>query len=304
VLHLTQNVKVTARIILLDPRGFHLPYLEWMVTTSCDLACPGCDRFIDYDHPWHEDLQELKSNMFEWGSRLDPDNFTIIGGEPLIHPGIYDIIKHSRHCFDHARIEIYSNGFFLPKRDKLLDILLENQPAKISITLHNRDTAIRQKIEDNIRKYIIKDLPWVEEENHIWRYQDVELEVSDPTQGGWYDYRQNLNGVLKPWNDRDAESSYHNCSANIYPIIYKNKLYKCPPISMLRTHAEKYNMLDDKDWEPYLKYEGLDVNCSEYELNGFINNIFHPHPICEMCPANPNLKPQEDAILKGKIHEV
>lgn len=288
---------------MIDERGFHLPFLEWMITTSCDLACPGCDRFIDYDHPWHEEFEELKENMFSWSKRLDPDNFTIIGGEPLIHPKIYDILKHSRTCFDHARIEVYSNGFFLPKRNNLLEVLLDIQPAKLSITFHNTNPTIRQKIEDNIRTHIIRDLEWKLEPNNIWRYQDVELEVTDPTQGGWYDYRRNINGVLKPWNDNDPQSSYSKCSANIYPIIYKNRLYKCPPISMLETHAKKYGLDADDDWTEYLKYKGLAIDCSEYELQGFVTNIFEPHPICAMCPANPKLKPQQEALLKGKIHE-
>lgn len=299
-----QSAKVHWKTILIDPRGYHLPYLEWMITTSCDLACPGCDRFIDYDHAWHEKLAELKENMSAWSKRLDPDNFTIIGGEPLIHPGIYDILKHSRQCFDHARIEVYSNGFFLPKRDQLLKILLDIQPAKLSITMHNRDQTVRKKIEDNIRTHIIQDHEWQQEKDNMWRYQDVELEITDPTQGGWYDYRQTVNGKLKPWKDKDPASSYAKCSANIYPIIYKNRLYKCPPISMLQTHLTKYNMLDDKDWEPYLKYKGLGIDCSDYELQGFTHNIFEPHSICSMCPANPNLKPQEEAVLKGRIHEM
>lgn len=299
-----QNVKVLWKTILIDPRGYHLPFLEWMVTTSCDLACPGCDRFIDYDHPWHEDFEEMKSNMTAWSKRLDPDNFTIIGGEPLIHPKIYDILKHSRQCFDHARIEVYSNGFFLPKRKDLLEILIDIQPAKLSITLHNQQETVRNKVQSNIETHIIRDLDWETIGHGIWRYQDVELEITDPTQGGWYDYRQNINGVLKPWTDEDPESSYKHCSANIYPIIYKNRLYKCPPISMLETHANKYGLTDDKDWETYLKYKGLDVECSEYELQGFVHNIFEPHPICAMCPANPVLKPQEEAVLKGKIHEM
>lgn len=289
---------------MIDPRGFHLPYLEWMVTTSCDLACPGCDRFIDYDHRWHEEFEEMKSNMTAWSKRLDPDNFTIIGGEPLIHPDIYEIIKHSRECFDHARVEVYSNGFFLPKRDKLLEVLIDTQPTKLSITLHNNDQKVRDKIQTNIEENIIRDLEWKEVQHGLWKYQDVELEITDPTIGGWYDYRQTINGKLKPWTDNNPEQSYQACSANIYPIIYKNRLYKCPPISMLETHAKKYGLIDDKDWEPYLKYKGLEINCSEYELAGFVSNVFAPHTICNMCPANPQLKPQMEAVLKGKIHEM
>ena len=58
-------------------------------------------------------------------------------------------------------------------------------------------------------------------------------------------------------------------------------------------------MLDDKDWAPYLEYEGLDPDCSQDELEKFVNNIYQPHHICAMCPANPELKPQEEAVVKN-----
>lgn len=120
MLLLIQNVKVLGKIILRDGnRGHWLPFLEWMVTTSCDLACPGCDRFIDYNHNWTESYEDIDKNMSFWSKHLDPDNFTLIGGEPLLHPYIYDIIRSTRKHFDHATIEIYTNGLLFPKRPKL-----------------------------------------------------------------------------------------------------------------------------------------------------------------------------------------
>ena len=87
-----------------------------MITTSCDLACPGCDRFIDHNLPFTEKYEDIIENMEAWFRRLDPDHLTIIGGEPLLHPRIYDILKEARRIFDHATIEVYTNGFLLPKR--------------------------------------------------------------------------------------------------------------------------------------------------------------------------------------------
>ena len=58
-------------------------------------------------------------------------------------------------------------------------------------------------------------------------------------------------------------------------------------------------MLEDKDWQPYLKYEGLDPDVDEKELEKFVKNIYEPHSICAMCPANPVLKPQEEAVVKN-----
>ena len=55
-----------------------------MITTSCDLACPGCDRFIDHGHAFVEKFEDIVANMEQWFKRLDPDHVTIIGGEKKI----------------------------------------------------------------------------------------------------------------------------------------------------------------------------------------------------------------------------
>jgi len=285
-------------------RGHWIPFLEWMITTSCDLACPGCDRFIDHNHNWTEDFSLIEERMESWSQDLDPDNITLIGGEPLIHPKIYDIIKTSRKYFDHARIEVYTNGLLLPKKPRLVENLLKIGNGKISLTFHNKQPEVRSKIEENVRKFIFKDYMWRQVNSNTWQYKDLTFEYNDTTDGGWYDYRRNLNGLLKPFDDKDPAASYGACGVNIFPIIYDGRLYKCPPISMLHTHLEKFNRLDDPDWQPYLKYKGLGEERTEKQLEEFVDNIHNPHEICGMCPANPMLKPQEEAFVKHDVQKI
>lgn len=280
-------------------RGHHIPNLEYMITTSCDLACPGCDRFIDHGHPFVESYEDIVANMEKWFCRLDPDHITIIGGEPLLHPRIYDILKEARRIFDHATIEVYTNGFLLPKRPDILKVLKKIGRAKISCSIHNKNPEVRKLIEKNLWDSFYSKGQWSIVSPIAHKQDGVTVEVTDPTEGGWYDYRRNVNGKLKPWNDQQPSKSYSKCGVSTYPIIYKGKLYKCPPISMLKTHLEKFDMLDDPDWKPYLNYKGLDVECDDEVLEAFVKNIFHPHQICSMCPANPELKPQEEAVIKN-----
>jgi MoaA/NifB/PqqE/SkfB family radical SAM enzyme len=276
-----------------------------MVTTSCDLACPGCDRFIDHDHNWTEDYELLKERMEQWSKHFDPDNLTIIGGEPLIHPRIYDILSTATHYFDHATIEIFTNGLLLPKKPKFYKQLKKlNADIKVCISYHNRQQEIRNLIDNNIQKYFFDKDNWRMIGNRSWKSGSVVLEISDMTEGGWYDYRRNIGGKLKPWNDKDPESSYRNCEVNNIPIIYDGRVYKCPPISMLQTHAKKFGLTDDSDWIPYLQYKGLPANCAEEELEKFVKNIHQPHQICSMCPANPILKPQDEAKVKHNLKKL
>ena len=285
-------------------RGHWVPYLEWMITTSCDLACPGCDRFIDFGHNWTESFDDITRNMRFWSQHLDPDNLTIIGGEPLIHPNIAEICKVARQNFDHAQIEIFTNGLLLPKRPKLVNKLLKLGRCKLSVTYHTRDEFIRSKINENIEKYIFKDFRWRQIDQNTWQYKSLTFETTDPPYESWQEYRQEINGELKPYNDGDPSASYNACGVNQFPIVYNNRLYKCPPISMVKTHLKKYNRLNDVDWAPYLKYKGLGTDFTENELEGFVDNIFKPHAVCGMCPANPVNNPQPDAVIKHRLDKL
>ena len=275
-----------------------------MITTSCDLACPGCDRFIDHNHNWTEDFDLIKERMSGWSKVIQPENLTIIGGEPLIHPRIYDVIDITRQYFPYTTIELATNALLLPKKPYIESKLQELGPANINITLHNNSERVRKKIYENIQTFIIKGNPWEQIGQDQWRYNEVNLEIFDAVKGGWYDYRQNINGQLKPWNDGNPEASYNACGVNIFPIAYDGRIYKCPPISMLRTHLKKYKRLDDTDWQPYLKYKGIGLQSSSKEIKKFIKNIHQPHSICGMCPANPKLKPQEEAVLKHSVDKL
>lgn len=271
-----------------------------MITTTCDLACPGCDRFIDQEHNWTEPYDAVTRNMTEWSKRLTPNNVTLIGGEPLIHPNISNIIAHTRKTWPEATIEIMTNGFMFTKREDFLEIMQANTPGLIGIAIHNREKTIRNILMNNIDKYIFKKALWKQIDHNTWEHNGLRVQIYDMTRTGWYQYRRVVGGVLKPWRDNDPESSYKHCGVATFPIIYKNRLYKCPPISMLNTHATKYNLLEDEDWKPYLEYQGLDIDCREDELNAFVDNITQHHKICGMCPANPIIQGQEEAVIKNK----
>lgn len=275
-----------------------------MITTSCDLACPGCDRFIDYDHRWFETMEEFSERMQKWSKRLSPQNLTLIGGEPLINPNLFKMIDETRRIFPSTNIELFTNGFLLEKKSGLIEKLFENQPSAIHVSLHNRNERIREKLNQNVNNFLIKDYQWTKTGVNSVKCENVQIQIEDVVYEGWQDYRRIVNGRLKPFNDGDPAQSYSNCGVNIFPIVYKGEIYKCPPISMLRDQAKKMGFEEDIDWEPYLNYRGISYDCSEKDLKMFVKNIFEPHTICGMCPANPEWKEQPEAIVKGRHHEM
>lgn len=82
---------------MLDKRDYYrLPWsmndnpIAWIeVTDICNIHCEGCYRQY---MTGHKSLDQLKDEVLFFKKWRNPDNFSIAGGEPLIHPQIIDLV--------------------------------------------------------------------------------------------------------------------------------------------------------------------------------------------------------------------
>jgi len=82
---------------MLDKRDYYrLPWsmndnpIAWIeVTDICNIHCEGCYRQYMTGHKSMEQLKDEVQFFMKW---RNPDNFSIAGGEPLIHPQIIDLV--------------------------------------------------------------------------------------------------------------------------------------------------------------------------------------------------------------------
>jgi MoaA/NifB/PqqE/SkfB family radical SAM enzyme len=66
--------------------------IAWLeVTDICNIHCEGCYRQHMTGHKSLEQLKEEVDFFLKW---RNPDNFSIAGGEPLIHPQIVELIAY------------------------------------------------------------------------------------------------------------------------------------------------------------------------------------------------------------------
>jgi hypothetical protein len=64
--------------------------IAWLeVTDTCNLRCEGCYRQI---LTGHKPIRELQEEILFFKRWRNPDNVSIAGGEPLLHPEILDIV--------------------------------------------------------------------------------------------------------------------------------------------------------------------------------------------------------------------
>jgi hypothetical protein len=82
---------------MLDKRSlYRLPWsmndnpIAWLeITDVCNMYCEGCYR---QRLTGHKSLEEVKEEILFFKKWRNPDNVSIAGGEPLIHPQIVDIV--------------------------------------------------------------------------------------------------------------------------------------------------------------------------------------------------------------------
>ena len=82
---------------MLDKRNlYRLPWsmndnpIAWLeVTDICNIHCEGCYR---QRLTGHKSLEEIKEEILFFKKWRNPDNVSIAGGEPLIHPDIVDVV--------------------------------------------------------------------------------------------------------------------------------------------------------------------------------------------------------------------
>lgn len=107
------------------------------VTDNCDLHCLGCHvRSRQGCHSQEEDIDDSNNNtslllkIIDGAKEYGIRNFSISGGEPLVHPEIMDILKAC--CFENSSIILFTNLHFPNK--EVLNSILELDNIKSLIT--------------------------------------------------------------------------------------------------------------------------------------------------------------------------
>ncbi len=141
--------------------GLSIHVLEIIVSARCTLDCKFCgqqagetkrkfpEKYKDYP------LEEIKKSIDSIMDRVDMvGTFSVIGGEPFIHPNIVEILEHCLSKDNVGIISITSNGIF-KLTDDLMKVLKND---RIKINLSNYTSFLNQEMkalfEENVRKLL------------------------------------------------------------------------------------------------------------------------------------------------------
>jgi organic radical activating enzyme len=109
------------------------------ITEVCNLNCPQCHRFSNYNVTGHYRWEDYAEEYRQWTNLVVWDNYTLLGGEPMANKGYKDWVKGLYELNPNARGKILTNGSYLRADDDELYNLLKDYNCEIEIGLHNED---------------------------------------------------------------------------------------------------------------------------------------------------------------------
>jgi len=87
--------------------------LETHLVDHCNLRCASCCTLSPELPPWFADPADLERDLAALRPVLAPHLFKLTGGEPLLHPGICEILEVVRSSEIGGEVSVTTNGFLL-----------------------------------------------------------------------------------------------------------------------------------------------------------------------------------------------
>jgi len=245
--------------------------LELHVTHACNLTCDSCSHYSNHGHKGHTALEDAERWMAEWMPRLEPQVFSLLGGEPTIHPQFPQFIPLVRKHWPRTHIRIVTNGFFLDRHPGLPAVLQADPNVAVYLSIHHESPA-----------YVQKMLPGAQLLAK-WRDELGIRHEATLSARSWTRRYSGHGASMMPFTDGDPRSSWEHCPARFCPQLHEGSLWKCAPLAYLPMQDQRFAI--DDAWKPYLGYAPLAANCSDDELDEFLAR--EDEAVCAMCPSQP-----------------
>jgi len=128
-------------------RLLYSPFLaQLVVTRRCNLSCRYCNEFDETSPPVPTEVLKARIDKLK---ALGTFSLELTGGEPLLHPDIYDLIAYARGLRFH-KVMMISNAFLLneERAGRLADAGLDELQISVDGVKANDDT---RKVLDTLR---------------------------------------------------------------------------------------------------------------------------------------------------------
>lgn len=246
--------------------------LETHVAYACNLSCEGCNHYSNYGLKGLADFDRVAASLRAWSERIQPVHFSLLGGEPLLHPQLADFLRLGRERFPRTRLRLVTNGLLLPRWKALWPVLAQTR-ATLTISVHSAEAEYARRMA--------APLALAREASTRFGFR---LDIRDCVDSWSWTYR-GAGASMKPFADGKPSASWQSCASRNCVTLENDMLWKCPPIAHLPRVASRFSLENDAAWAPYLAYRPLARDATDDALRAFFAR--GAEALCGMCPARP-----------------
>lgn len=227
---------------------------EIQIVDHCNLNCFGCNHLSNIAEPWFMSKEEFEYSVTTLNKKVGHliKRFMILGGEPFLHPELFDLIQIAYNTFNsNIQIDILTNGIIFDSNIKKYYEKIKNyNNVNFLITPYPLEYQNIFK-EENQNKY-------------KYNFMSSRLMYRHPKIDD---------------NGQQNKNNYYNCCAHVLPcfIIRDKKLFICPFSSTIHNYNKKYNLNIEYQQGDYIDL----IDLSEENLINFLK--YGPTHICQHC---------------------
>lgn len=258
---------------------FPLKMAQWYISHTCNLACPSCLSFNNYNIKGHEYWKDNKEYAKQWSQLVSVKDFSIIGGEPLSNPDLHNWVLGLQTLFNTDDFKICTNGTLL---NKWIDQAKEWIQLNVILEISYHDPKHLEGIESALKNILSGlDIKWI----NGGQYNGPNFNYREYDKIGYLNDKVCVllqeNCEFRKWdlnNENDPNTSHKHCWWKNCHYWYKGELYKCGTIVGAQELSKKHNL---KNKELINSYKP--INIMSNNLTEQLTNLKNYIPQCSMC---------------------
>ena len=232
-------------------------YFFFNVASHCNLNCVGCYSFSPLADKQFVDIETFKNDCEKFAeiAKKYVYKISLMGGEPLLHKDIVEIIEITRNNFKKCKITLVTNGILLDRMTANFWEACKNNKVIINITPYPIKINF-QKIMEQSKLYsvTVKNYVNLNKKNNM------------------------IKGTLDLEGSQNAKKMFKKCKDSRYcHIVRDGKFYICPKVGQIN-HFNKYFS------------KNMEVTAADYIDIHKINDVKEllkyknsPIPFCRYC---------------------
>ena len=236
----------------------YLAYFEVNICDHCNISCKGCSHFSPLADSRTSSLDVIRSDLRRMSelTSQNVDEIHLLGGEPLLHPDLPEILITAREAFPDTVISIITNGILLLKQNEVFWEACKDNRITVEVTKYPINLDYQKIIQA------------VEEKGISFKFHSY----TGKAQKTLYKMPLDIKGRQNP------EVSFRNCTlANRWIALMDGKIYTCQTAPNVIHFNNRFGTrMDLQDSDCVDIYKARDID----EILSFLCT---PKPFCKYC---------------------